>query len=250
MFSLTGLTDIRIVLLGNSLSGKSSAGNTILTGSGFKVNQRSVQCEVRQGEVAGRQVTVVDPPGWYYNSPLQDTSEMDKLEIQNSVSLCPPGPHAVLLTVPLHTAFTKAMRVAVEEHMTLLSPRVWSHTMILFTHGEWLGDRSIEQHIEAEGEDLCWLVDKCDNRYHVFNNQKKDVTQVTQLLEKIEQMVSGNTGGHYEDDGDEKTSERKRNIEERVRTFMTKTHRQRSALKALFEGDVYKTYCVCMYVCM
>ena len=81
MFSLTGLTDLRIVMLGEQDSGKSSAGNTILGGSVFKAGQRSVQCEVRQGEAAGRHVTVVDSPGWYYNSPLQNTSEMDKLEI-------------------------------------------------------------------------------------------------------------------------------------------------------------------------
>ena len=237
MFSLTGLTDVRIVLLGRRWSGKSSAGNTILTGSGFRVSQRSVRCEVRQGDVAGRRVTVVDSPGWYYNSPLQNTSEMDRLEIQNSVSLCPPGPHAVLLVVPLDEAFTKAMRVAVEEHMALLSQSVWDHTILLFTHGNRVGDSSIEQHIEAEGEDLRWLVDRCGNRYHVFNNQRKDDTHVTQLLEKIEDMVSANTGGHYEDDGDEKMSERKRDIEGHVLTFTTKTHRQRTALKALFEGD-------------
>ena len=243
MFSLTGLTDIRIVLLGRQYSGKSSAGNTLLTGSGFKVGQRSVQCEVRQGEVAGRHVTVVDSPGWYYNSPLQDTLEMDKLEIQNSVCLCPPGPHAALLTVPLHKAFTKQHRVALEEHMSLLSQRVWSHTIVLFTYGDRLGDRSIEQLIEAGGEDLRWLLDKCGNRYHVFNNEKRDDTQVTQLLEKIDQMVSGNRGGHLEVDGDvaEKLSERKRNIEEHGLTLMTKTHRQRAALKAMFEGEHYKT---------
>ena len=194
-----------------------------------------MQCEVRQGEVAGRQVTVVDPPGWYYNSSLQDTSEMDKLEIQNSVCLCLPGPHAVVLTVPLRSAFTKAERVAVEEHMSLLAQSVWSHTIVLFTYGDHLGDTSIEQHIEAGGEDLRWLVDKCENRYHVFNNKKRDDTQVTQLLEKLEQMVAGNRGGHYEVDGNvaEKLSERKRNIE----TLMTKIHRQRTVLKALFEGD-------------
>ena len=64
MFSLTGLTDIRIVLLGRRCSGKSSAGNTLLTGSGFKVVQRSVQCEVRQGEAARRHVLASDGEVW------------------------------------------------------------------------------------------------------------------------------------------------------------------------------------------
>ena len=238
MFSLTGWTDLRIVLLGRRWSGKSSAGNTILTGSGFKAGQRSVQCKVRQASVAGRQVTVVDSPGWWYNRPLQDTSEMDKLEIQDSVCLCLPGPQAALLTVPLYLAFTKAMRVAVEEHMSLLPQSLWSHSIVLFTYGDRLGDRSIEQHIEAGGEHLRWLVANCRNRYHVFNNEKRDDIQVTQLLEKIEEMVSGNRGGHYEVDGD--VAERKRNMEEHVLTLMTKTHRHRAVLKALFEGNDYE----------
>ena len=70
---------------------------------------------------------------------------------------------------------------------------------MLFTCGDWLGDTPIEQHIESEGESLKWLVEKCGNRYHILNNRKrKDHMQVTQLMEKIEEMVAGNRGHHYE----------------------------------------------------
>src|SRR4029434_1337178 len=73
--------------------------------------------------------------------------------------------------------------------------------MVMFTRGDWLGDTTIEQHIESEGEHLKRLIEKCGNRYHVLNNENRgDDTQVTQLLERIEEMVAGNSYLHYEMD--------------------------------------------------
>ncbi|KAL1246673.1 hypothetical protein QQF64_034396, partial [Cirrhinus molitorella] len=79
--------------------------------------------------------------------------------------------------------------------------RVWSHTIVLFTGGDSLLDTSIEQHIESEGQDLQWLLDKCGNRYHVLNNQNRsDHTQIKELLEKIEETVAQNNSCHFEID--------------------------------------------------
>ncbi|XP_062399518.1 GTPase IMAP family member 7-like [Sardina pilchardus] len=78
--------------------------------------------------------------------------------------------------------------------MKMFGEQVWRHTLILFTWGDQLGSASIEEHIESEGEPLRWLVEKCGNRYHVFDNVNKgDGSQVRQLLEKVEEMVAGNS---------------------------------------------------------
>ncbi|XP_048848261.1 GTPase IMAP family member 8-like [Brienomyrus brachyistius] len=233
------LSDLRIVLLGGRWTGKSSAGNTILGREEFVTEGRTAQCVKRQREVAGRQVTVVDTPGWGKDWSVHGTPEADKQEIVHSVSLCPPGPCALFIVLRVDASFTETHRRSVEEHLELLSGSVWRHTIVLFTVGDWLGDRTIEQHIEAEGEALQWLVGKCGNRYHVLNNEERgDVTQVTELLEKVEEMVAGNSGCHFEIDRVmiEIMEEKKRSVEERAKQRMMKVENQRKTLRALFNG--------------
>src|SRR4029434_7853676 len=125
-----------------------------------------------------------------------------KQQIVLSVSLCPPGPHALLLVIRVHDSIKELQRKNIEEHLRLAGEELWSHTMVLFTRGDWLGDTTIEQHIESEGDALRWLVEKCGNRYHVLNNEGRGQrTQVTQLLEKIEEMVVMNVNFYFKMSG-------------------------------------------------
>ncbi|MCJ8748860.1 hypothetical protein PDJAM_G00169600, partial [Pangasius djambal] len=194
------LSEVRIVLLGCRNAGKSSSGNTILGREDFDL-QESAQCVMRRGEVAGRKITVVEAPGWQRNKAVRNSTELLKQEIVHSVSMCPPGPHAVLLVLRLDFKSWKSEKNVLQGYLNLLGDNVWHHTIVLFTFGDTLGDTTLERHIERGEEHIQWLIEKCGNRYHVFNNKKRDDdSQVTELLEKIEKMVAGNRGCHLEMD--------------------------------------------------
>ncbi|XP_073725191.1 GTPase IMAP family member 8-like [Misgurnus anguillicaudatus] len=220
------LSDLRIVLMGYKGAGKSSSGNIILNREEFDL-KTSAQCVKRQREVADRHITVIEAPGWWINMPVEKSSELLKEEILLSVSLCPPGPHIVLLVIRADTRFKDVERKVLQGYVDLLGERVWSHTIVLFTHGDLLGDTSIEKHIESEGEDLQWLVEKCGNRYHLLNNNNRsDETQIKDLLEKIEETVTENNGHHF-------VMNRKR--AEAV-TLVSSSYKQKEQLARLVQG--------------
>ena len=83
---------------------------------------------------------MVEAPGWWRNYQLKETPELTKNEIEFSVSLCSPGPHALLMVIRVDSSFTETEKRPVQQHLELLTERVWSHTIVLFTHGDWLGD--------------------------------------------------------------------------------------------------------------
>ncbi|MEQ2225041.1 hypothetical protein ILYODFUR_013430 [Ilyodon furcidens] len=197
---LRPVTTIRLVLLGAKGSGKTSALNTILGRENRQRSGRTAHCSVGEGVVFGRQVTIVDTPGWWMNYFCSETPLFDQREMVLSLSLCPPGPHVFLLVIRVDRAFTETYRRAAQEHLELISEQIWSHAILLFSFGDWLGGITTEQFIESEGEPLQWLVEKCSNRYHVLNNKTKgDGFQVRELIGKIEEAMSGcNRSWHYE----------------------------------------------------
>ncbi|XP_062393747.1 GTPase IMAP family member 8-like [Sardina pilchardus] len=192
------LKELRIVLLGHRGAGKTAAGNTILGSEAFPIKM-SVQSIKKEGCIAQRHVTVIRASDWEKEQLLMDTPELTKQELMLSLSMCPPGPHAIVVVVSVLLKFTEASRRAVQEHLELLSEKAWKHCMVLFTCEEWLGDLTIEQYIESEGKPLQWLIEQCGNRYHVLNyKNRKGSSQVPELLQKIEYMVTGYGGIHYQ----------------------------------------------------
>ncbi|XP_028290654.1 GTPase IMAP family member 4 isoform X2 [Gouania willdenowi] len=187
------LEEIRLVVLGWRWPGKSLTANAIIGKEEFRLERAAEFCVKRQTEMDGRQLTVVDTPGWF---SAQDTPPSYKEELVRGASLCPPGPHAFLLVIPVGM-FTDVDRSRIEEHVSLFGEHVWSHTIVVFTWAEVLRSISIERYIRREGKELQWVLEKCKRRYFVINTSVfGENPQVGCLLEKVEKMVA-QEGGHY-----------------------------------------------------
>ncbi|MCJ8729944.1 hypothetical protein PDJAM_G00112230 [Pangasius djambal] len=185
------LSDRRIVLLGKAGAGKNRVVRVILGDT--KLNEESEECFLYEAEHAGRKICIVDTPGWDRVS-LECTAKKIKNEITRSVTLCPPGPHALILVLPVNTADGPSLNElkSAIQHMELLSERVWNHTMVLFLCVGDVEESTIKDHVRKAEK----LLEKCRGRHHVMR-QSEPETQVHGLLKEIDSMVEENLGDYF-----------------------------------------------------
>uniref|UniRef100_A0AAZ1WW29 AIG1-type G domain-containing protein n=1 Tax=Oreochromis aureus TaxID=47969 RepID=A0AAZ1WW29_OREAU len=213
-------------------SNRSLSGSIILGQNVFDTSRRSAQSVAGQQEVHGRRVTVVDTPGWWWHYPLENTPKLDQIEIQNSVHLCPPGPHAFLLVFHHSFFLPQIFMSSLKEHLKLFHKDVLNHTIVLFTAEDPWDEKNVETTI-SEWSEMQWILEQCGNRKHVLCMQVQD------LLEKIEEMWAGNEDSHYKVDPDREAQlEARKEAEGKLaRRIRKTTERQSRILGKLFEGN-------------
>ncbi|KAL0202104.1 hypothetical protein M9458_000122, partial [Cirrhinus mrigala] len=172
----------RIVLLGKTGSGKTSAVEIIL--GQMRSDRKNT---VTEACVAGKSMKIIDTPG------LIDAPEKKmKDEIKKFVWMSAPGPHVFLLVIKLDTRLTNEEKNTERWILENIGERALHHTIVLFTHADCLRGKSLDEYI-GERRFLQLLVVDCGGSFHSFNNRDRDNNnQVTELLEKIENIAEKN----------------------------------------------------------
>lgn len=120
-------------------------------------------------------------------------------DIESAARLADPGPHVVAVVVKigqLSATDSRALTLLTE----LLEGAASRHAAVLFTHGDALGDRPLQDAIRSSRR-VSDLVSRCRGRHCVLDNTRSgERAQVERFLRLVDDIIRENDGHHWSRD--------------------------------------------------
>ncbi|KAK2906550.1 hypothetical protein Q8A67_005535 [Cirrhinus molitorella] len=169
---------LNLVVCGSDKELKSFISKLILNQSERR-SELSSECVRRDVELHGRLISLVELPA-LFNTQLSEEEVMR--QTHRCVSLCHPGVHVFIIIIP-DAPLNNEDRAEIEKIQRIFSSRINKHIMILIKQNS--------EHQTAElNEETQSVIERFGGRHQFIDLN----TQVSVLMEKLEQMVEENSG--------------------------------------------------------
>ncbi|XP_026178061.1 GTPase IMAP family member 5-like [Mastacembelus armatus] len=179
------MSQLRLVLLGNSWSDRSSVGNLILGQTQSKPEEEPNTCQRVRGQVEEKEVVLINTPDL-----LHPHISQHKLiqHVGNCVRLSDPGPHVFLLVLQPED-FTEEHGLKLCTVLQLFSDRSFDHSLILTSTPQKKRSRFREK--PNKNQPLKDVIRICKYRHLELKN-----LELPELLTRLGQIVKENRGEH------------------------------------------------------
>ncbi|XP_073322196.1 uncharacterized protein [Pagrus major] len=177
------MSELRVVLLGNSWSQRSSVGNFILGTTVFNTEGEPDRCLRVSAMLKEKEIVLINTPDL-----LHPNISLDRLteHVETCVRLSDPGPHVFLLVLQPED-FTEKHKLRLQSILEHFSDQSFDHSLVLISTPREESPGLMERYMSKPP--LSDVIRKCRSRsLWLIDHQ--------QLLTLIDTMVKANNGGH------------------------------------------------------
>ncbi|XP_053180831.1 GTPase IMAP family member 8-like, partial [Scomber japonicus] len=179
------MSELRVVLLGNSWSERSSVGNFILGETVFNNEEELDRCLRVRGLIQEKKIALINTPDLLHPNISEDKLREN---VETCVRLSDPGPHVFLLVLQPED-FTEQHNKSLQSILELFSDQSFDHSVILISTQREESSGLMEKY--EEHPQLGDMIRKCRSKLFWQKNLERP-----EVLEIMDQIVNENNGNH------------------------------------------------------